>query len=137
MAGVGGCGSWRWLCAGRSGTSVHGRIHRVHQDSHDHLSDRNHAVGGCDERAAVAQGETEDRATFKNAVRRRISEKTSTLYSTYRNDKSAYGGVTMTAATSSSPASGRSIDVNGVALYYEEQGEGDPLIHGGLGSSAR
>ncbi len=44
----------------------------------------------------------------------------------------------MTAATSSSSASGRSIDVNGVALYYEEQGEGDPviLIHGGLVSSA-
>jgi pimeloyl-ACP methyl ester carboxylesterase len=38
----------------------------------------------------------------------------------------------------SSSASGRSIDVNGVALYYEEHGEGDPLIliHGGLGSSA-
>ena len=45
----------------------------------------------------------------------------------------------MTAATSSSSASGRFIDVNGAALYYEEQGEGDPLIliHGGLGSSAR
>jgi pimeloyl-ACP methyl ester carboxylesterase len=44
----------------------------------------------------------------------------------------------MTAATSSSSASGRSIDVNGVALYYEEHGEGDPLIliHGGLVSSA-
>jgi pimeloyl-ACP methyl ester carboxylesterase len=44
----------------------------------------------------------------------------------------------MTAATSSSSASGRSIDVNGVVLYYEEQGEGDPLIliHGGLVSSA-
>jgi pimeloyl-ACP methyl ester carboxylesterase len=46
--------------------------------------------------------------------------------------------VTMTAAPSSSSASGRSIDVNGVALYYEEHEEGDPLIliHGGLGSSA-
>jgi pimeloyl-ACP methyl ester carboxylesterase len=44
----------------------------------------------------------------------------------------------MSAATSSSSASGRSIDVNGVALYYEVQGEGDPLIliHGGLVSSA-
>ena len=44
----------------------------------------------------------------------------------------------MTDATSSTSASGRSIDVNGVALYYEEQGEGDPviLIHGGLSSSA-
>ena len=44
----------------------------------------------------------------------------------------------MTAATSLSSASGRSIDVNEVALYYEEQGEGDPLIliHGGLVSSA-
>src|SRR5215203_1010384 len=44
----------------------------------------------------------------------------------------------MTDATSSTSASGRSIDVNGVALYYEEQGEGDPLIliHGGLVSSA-
>jgi pimeloyl-ACP methyl ester carboxylesterase len=44
----------------------------------------------------------------------------------------------MTAATSSSSASGRSIDVNEVALYYEEQGEGDPLIliHSGLVSSA-
>ena len=44
----------------------------------------------------------------------------------------------MTAATSSSSASGHSIDVNEVALYYEEQGEGDPLIliHGGLVSSA-
>ena len=44
----------------------------------------------------------------------------------------------MTDATSSTSASGRSIDVNGVALYYEEQGEGDPviLIHGGLASSA-
>src|SRR5215212_3642358 len=44
----------------------------------------------------------------------------------------------MTAATSSSSASGRSIDVNGVVLYYKEQGEGDPLIliHGGLVSSA-
>jgi pimeloyl-ACP methyl ester carboxylesterase len=44
----------------------------------------------------------------------------------------------MTAATNSSSASGRSIDVNGVALYCEEQGEGDPLIliHGGLVSSA-
>jgi hypothetical protein len=29
----------------------------------------------------------------------------------------------MTAATDSSSASGRSIDVNGVALYYEEQGQ--------------
>ena len=45
----------------------------------------------------------------------------------------------MTDATSSTSASGRSVDVNGAALYYEEQGEGDPLIliHGGLGSSAR
>ena len=44
----------------------------------------------------------------------------------------------MTDATSSSSASGRSIDVNGVALYYEEHGEGDPviLIHGGYASSA-
>jgi pimeloyl-ACP methyl ester carboxylesterase len=44
----------------------------------------------------------------------------------------------MTDATSSTSASGRSIDVNGVALYYEEQGEGDPviLIHGGFASSA-
>ena len=77
----------------------------------------------------MAQGETEDRATFKNALRRRTLEKTSTLYSTYRNDKSACGGVTMTAATSSSSASGRFIDVNGAALYYEEQGEGDPHPH--------
>lgn len=39
----------------------------------------------------------------------------------------------MTTATSSSSASIRSIDVNGVALFYEEQGEGDSLIliHGG------
>jgi pimeloyl-ACP methyl ester carboxylesterase len=44
----------------------------------------------------------------------------------------------MTATTSSSSASDRSIDVNGVELYYEEQGEGAPLIliHGGLVSSA-
>ena len=44
----------------------------------------------------------------------------------------------MTDATSSTSPSGRSIDVNGVALYYEEQGEGDPviLIHGGWASSA-
>ncbi len=44
----------------------------------------------------------------------------------------------MTTATSSSSASIRSIDVNGVALFYEEQGEGDSLIliHGGLVSSA-
>ena len=44
----------------------------------------------------------------------------------------------MAAATNSSSASGRSIDVNEVALYYEEQGEGNPLIliHGGLVSSA-
>ena len=44
----------------------------------------------------------------------------------------------MTDATSSTSAPGRSIDVNGVALYYEEQGEGDPviLIHGGFASSA-
>ena len=44
----------------------------------------------------------------------------------------------MTAATGSSSASGRSIDVNEVVLYYEEQGEGAPLIliHGGLVSSA-
>src|SRR3712207_2091520 len=44
----------------------------------------------------------------------------------------------MAAATSSSSASGRSINVNEAALYYEEQGEGDPLIliHGGLVSSA-
>jgi pimeloyl-ACP methyl ester carboxylesterase len=34
---------------------------------------------------------------------------------------------------------GRSIDVNGAALYYEEHGEGAPLllIHGGLSSSAQ
>ncbi|HEY6638017.1 MAG TPA: alpha/beta hydrolase [Solirubrobacterales bacterium] len=35
--------------------------------------------------------------------------------------------------------SGRSIDVNGAALYYEEHGEGAPLvlIHGGLSSSSQ
>jgi pimeloyl-ACP methyl ester carboxylesterase len=34
--------------------------------------------------------------------------------------------------------SGRSIDVNGTVLYYEEHGHGRPLVlvHGGLGSSA-
>jgi pimeloyl-ACP methyl ester carboxylesterase len=36
-------------------------------------------------------------------------------------------------------SSGRSIDVNGAALYYEERGDGAPLvlIHGGLGSSSQ
>jgi pimeloyl-ACP methyl ester carboxylesterase len=36
-------------------------------------------------------------------------------------------------------ASGNSIDVNGIALYYEEHGEGTSLIliHGGLASSAQ
>jgi pimeloyl-ACP methyl ester carboxylesterase len=35
--------------------------------------------------------------------------------------------------------SGRSVDVNGATLYYEEHGDGAPLIliHGGLGSSAQ
>jgi pimeloyl-ACP methyl ester carboxylesterase len=35
--------------------------------------------------------------------------------------------------------SGRSVEVNGVALYYEEHGDGAPLIliHGGLSSSAQ
>jgi pimeloyl-ACP methyl ester carboxylesterase len=35
--------------------------------------------------------------------------------------------------------SGRSIDVNGAALHYEEHGDGAPviMIHGGLGSSAQ
>jgi pimeloyl-ACP methyl ester carboxylesterase len=35
--------------------------------------------------------------------------------------------------------SGRSMDVNGAALYYEERGEGAPLvlIHGGLASSSQ
>src|SRR5918994_3993890 len=78
MAGVGGCSRRCWLGAGRPGTGLHGRIHRVHQDRHHHLSHDNHVVGGCDERAAVAEGGTEDRASFKSAVRRRTSEKSST-----------------------------------------------------------
>ena len=56
MAGVGGCGRRRRLGAGRPGTSVHGRIHRVYQDRDHHLSHANHAVGGRDERADPAEG---------------------------------------------------------------------------------
>src|SRR5215212_5283910 len=56
MAGMGGCGRRRRLGAGWAGTGVHGRIHRVYQDRHDHLSHDNHAVGSRDERAGVAEG---------------------------------------------------------------------------------
>src|SRR5215211_5457689 len=56
MAGVGDCGRRRRLGAGRPGTGVHGRIHRVYHDRHHHLSHDNHAVGGGDERADVAEG---------------------------------------------------------------------------------
>jgi pimeloyl-ACP methyl ester carboxylesterase len=47
-------------------------------------------------------------------------------------------GVMMVTTADSSSAFGHVVDVNGVALYYEEHGSGDPmvLIHGGLGSSA-
>ena len=39
----------------------------------------------------------------------------------------------------SETVSGRSLEINGAALYYEERGEGAPLIlvHGGLSSSAQ
>src|SRR5215208_362378 len=57
MAGVGGCGRRRRLGAGRLGTGVRGRIHRVYQDRHDHFSHDNTAVGGRDVRASVAEGE--------------------------------------------------------------------------------
>ena len=41
------------------------------------------------------------------------------------------------AATDTAP-SGRTVEVNGVTIYYEEQGQGTPLvlIHGGLSTSA-
>jgi pimeloyl-ACP methyl ester carboxylesterase len=44
----------------------------------------------------------------------------------------------MTTTVDSSSASGHVVEVNGVALYCEEYGTGEPLvlIHGGLGSSA-
>jgi pimeloyl-ACP methyl ester carboxylesterase len=44
----------------------------------------------------------------------------------------------MSAAAATPSASGRSIEVNGAALYYEEHGAGAPvvLIHGGLVSGA-
>src|SRR5215216_3723652 len=56
MAGVGGRGRRRRLGAGRPGTGVYGRIDRVYQDRHHHLSHNNHAVGGRDECAVVAEG---------------------------------------------------------------------------------
>jgi pimeloyl-ACP methyl ester carboxylesterase len=47
-------------------------------------------------------------------------------------------GVAMTTTAGLSSSSGRMVEVNGAALYYEEHGSGHPLvlIHGGLGTSA-
>src|SRR5215203_3596999 len=72
MAGVDGCDRWRRLCVGRPGTGVYGRIDRVYQDRHHHLSHDNHAVGGCDECAVVAEGGTPDRANSKKSALRRL-----------------------------------------------------------------
>src|SRR5215208_2259472 len=76
MAGVGSCGRWRWLCAGRPGTGVHGRVHRVYQNRHDHLSHDNHAVGGRDERADFAEGTHQE---WTNVMSRESWRKAGTL----------------------------------------------------------
>src|SRR5215212_8913351 len=56
----------------------------------------------------------------------------------YRDNRADARRCAMTAEAAASSASGRTVEVNGVTVYYEEHGEGTPLmlVHGGLVSSA-